>query len=38
MPTKINLADKLAQFSDHWNPRIIGGYNGNEMRVVKLQD
>ncbi|ANY20742.1 Cupin domain protein [Tsuneonella dongtanensis] len=33
----VSLADKLAQFSDHYNPRIIGNYNGNEIRVVKLQ-
>lgn len=32
----INLREKLATFSDHWNPRIVGGYNGNELRVVKL--
>ena len=35
-PTRVRLSDKLAQFSDHWNPRIIGRYNGNELRVVKL--
>ena len=34
---KINLADKLATFSDYWNPRIVGNYNGNELRVVKLK-
>lgn len=32
----LNIADKLAQFADHWNPRIIGHYNGNEIRVAKL--
>lgn len=37
-PTKINLADKLASFADHWNPRIVGTYNGNELRVVKIED
>lgn len=35
-PTTLNIADKLAQFADHWNPRIIGHYNGNEIRVAKL--
>ncbi len=34
-PTKVNLADKLALFSDHWAPRIAGRYNGNEIRLVK---
>ena len=36
-PQKINLAAKLATFSDHWNPRIVGSYNGNELRVVKVE-
>ena len=33
----VSLADKLAQFSDHYNPRIVGNYNGNEIRVVKIK-
>jgi mannose-6-phosphate isomerase-like protein (cupin superfamily) len=36
-PIPINLAEKLALFSDHWNPRIIGNYNGNEIRLAKVQ-
>jgi len=36
-PATLNLADKLAQFADYWNPRIIGHYNGNEIRVAKVQ-
>lgn len=32
----IRLTDKLAQFSDYWNPRIVARYNGNEIRVAKL--
>ncbi|MFM9828509.1 MAG: cupin domain-containing protein [Sphingomonas sp.] len=36
-PATLNLAEKLAGFADHWNPRIIGHYNGNEIRVAKLQ-
>jgi mannose-6-phosphate isomerase-like protein (cupin superfamily) len=35
-PPAINIAAKLATFSDHWNPRIIANYNGNEVRVAKL--
>ena len=35
--TTINLAEKLALFADHWNPRIVGRYNGNEVRVSKLK-
>ena len=34
---KINLAEKLALFADHWQPRIVGRFNGNELRLVKLQ-
>ena len=36
-PQTVNLADKLALFADHWNPRIVGRYNGNEVRVSKLK-
>ena len=35
-PTVVNIADKLSRFSDHWNPRIVSHYNGNEVRVSKL--
>ena len=35
-PSVVKLKDKLASFSDHWNPRIVGRYNGNEVRVSKL--
>lgn len=34
-PSKVNLAEKLSLFSDHWAPRIAGRYNGNEIRLVK---
>jgi mannose-6-phosphate isomerase-like protein (cupin superfamily) len=36
-PATVNLAEKLALFADHWNPRIVGRYNGNEVRLAKLQ-
>ena len=36
-PKPINLAEKLASFSDHWNPRIVARYNGNEVRVAKAE-
>ncbi len=35
-PPVVNMAEKLAGFSDHWNPRIIGRYNGNEVRIAKV--
>lgn len=34
---KINLADKLALFSDHWNPRVVGRLNGQHVRLAKFQ-
>ena len=37
MPPVVNIAEKLASFSDHWNPRIIGRYNCNEVRVAKVE-
>jgi mannose-6-phosphate isomerase-like protein (cupin superfamily) len=36
-PHKINLTEKLAKFTDHWKPHIVGSYNGNELRVVKVE-
>ncbi len=33
----INLADKLATFSEHWQPRTIGQFNGHDLMVVKFQ-
>jgi mannose-6-phosphate isomerase-like protein (cupin superfamily) len=33
----INLTEKLAKFTDHWSPKIIGGYNGNDLMVVKVK-
>lgn len=36
MPDKVNLAAKLAQFSDHWGPRVVAGFNGHDVMVVKV--
>ncbi|MBU2980899.1 cupin domain-containing protein [Lentibacter algarum] len=33
----INLADKLALFSSHWDPKVIASYNENDIMVVKFQ-
>ena len=35
--TSINLAEKLVSFSEHWSPKIVGDYNGNDLLVVKLK-
>lgn len=37
MAEKVNLAEKLASFSDHWAPRIVARYNDNEVRLVKVE-
>lgn len=34
---KINLADKLSQFEGHWQPRVVGAFNGHDLMVVKFQ-
>src|SRR5262245_26325735 len=34
---KVNLAEKFARFSDHWNPRIVGDLNGQQVKLVKFQ-
>jgi mannose-6-phosphate isomerase-like protein (cupin superfamily) len=34
---KVRLAEKLALFADHWNPKILGELNGQQVKVVKFQ-
>jgi mannose-6-phosphate isomerase-like protein (cupin superfamily) len=34
---KVNILDKLRQFDDHWNPKIIGELNGQYIKAVKLK-
>ena len=33
----INLAEKLATFAEHWQPRTVGQFNGHDLMVVKLK-
>ena len=33
---KINLAEKLGKFHDHFKPRIIGELNGQHVKLVKF--
>ncbi|HYL18676.1 MAG TPA: cupin domain-containing protein [Burkholderiales bacterium] len=33
----INFRDKLAQFSEHWSPKIIAEMNDYQFKLVKLQ-
>lgn len=34
---KVNLSEKLRQFADYWNPRIVGDLNGQHVKLVKLK-
>jgi mannose-6-phosphate isomerase-like protein (cupin superfamily) len=34
---KVNLADKLAQFTEQWKPKIVGELNGQLVKLVKFQ-
>ena len=34
---KINLAEKLALFDTHWDPKVVASYNDNDVMVVKFQ-
>jgi mannose-6-phosphate isomerase-like protein (cupin superfamily) len=34
---KVNLQEKLAMFSDHWSPRVVGELNGQQVKLAKLK-
>jgi mannose-6-phosphate isomerase-like protein (cupin superfamily) len=34
---KVNLEQKLALFSDHWRPRVVGELNGQQVKLAKLK-
>ena len=34
---KVNLAEKLGRFTEHWSPRIVGELNGQHVKLVKLE-
>jgi mannose-6-phosphate isomerase-like protein (cupin superfamily) len=34
---KVNLAEKLALFDDHWSPRVVGELNGQHVKLVKFR-
>lgn len=33
---KVNLAEKLDLFHDHWKPRIVAELNGQQVKLVKF--
>jgi mannose-6-phosphate isomerase-like protein (cupin superfamily) len=34
---KVNLAEKLSRFQDHFSPKIVGDLNDHQVKLVKLQ-
>ena len=34
---KVNVREKLALFSDHWNPRVVGELNARHVKPVKFK-
>lgn len=34
---KVNLAEKFALIPDHWNPRIAGELNGQQVKLAKFK-
>ena len=33
----INIEEKFGKFTDHWSPRIIGGLNGQHVKIAKVE-
>jgi len=34
---KVNIAEKLSLFSEHWSPKIVGELDDYEIKLVKVQ-
>ncbi len=34
---KVNIAEKLSLITDHWNPRVAGELNDQQIRLVKVK-
>jgi mannose-6-phosphate isomerase-like protein (cupin superfamily) len=34
---KVNINEKLALFSEHWSPKIVGELNGQQVKLAKLK-
>jgi mannose-6-phosphate isomerase-like protein (cupin superfamily) len=37
MHEEVNLREKLNLFQEHWQPKIVGTFNGNDLRLVKVR-
>jgi mannose-6-phosphate isomerase-like protein (cupin superfamily) len=36
-PEKVNISEKLALFSEHWSPKVVGELNGQHVKLVKFR-
>ena len=36
-PEKVNLKEKLALFTTHWDPKIVAELNGQHVKLVKFR-
>jgi mannose-6-phosphate isomerase-like protein (cupin superfamily) len=34
---KVNVREKLALFSDYWNPRVVGELNGQHVKLTRFK-
>ena len=34
---KVNLSEKLSEFTDHWSPKIIAEMNNYQFKLVKIE-
>jgi mannose-6-phosphate isomerase-like protein (cupin superfamily) len=37
MSERVRLAEKFAQFGEHWSPKVVGELNGQHVKLVKFQ-
>ena len=35
-PAVVNLAEKFGAFTEHWQPKVVGDLNGQQVKLVKL--
>jgi len=33
---KVNLSEKFSLFAEHWNPKVVGELNGQQVKLVKF--
>jgi mannose-6-phosphate isomerase-like protein (cupin superfamily) len=34
---KVNIAEKLGRFHEHWSPKLVGRINDTEVKLVKIK-